>query len=169
MGRGHTADDYRQLVGSARTAMPDLSLTTDVMVGFPGETDEDFAQTLALFEEVRYDQAFMFKYNDRPGTRAAELPDKVPEAEKQRRLEPLVELQNRVAREINEAQAGEDFEVLVDGPDQKTPGRMRGRTRQNKLMIFEGEADLIGRFVTVRAAEPRLWGWIGQLVAAEDD
>jgi tRNA-2-methylthio-N6-dimethylallyladenosine synthase len=169
MGRGHTAEDYRRLVSSARVAIAGLSLTTDVMVGFPGETEEDFEHTLALFQGVRYDQAFMFKYNDRPGTRAVQLPDKVPETEKQRRLEALVELQNRVAREINEVEVGRGFEVLVDGPDQKTPGRMRGRTRQNKLMIFEGRPDLAGRFVTVRTVEPRLWGWIGELVAVEGD
>ncbi len=162
MGRGHTADQYRELVRDARKAIPGLAVTTDVMVGFPGETEEEFEQTLRLFEEVRYDQAFMFKYNDRPGTPASGFPDKVPEPEKQRRFERLVALQNRIAREINEASVGEGFEVLVEGPDEKSPGRARGRTRQGKLVIFPGEAGLRGQFVGVRAREARLWGWIGE-------
>jgi len=162
MGRGHTAAQYRDLVRAAREAIPGLAVTTDAMVGFPGETEEEFEQTLALFEKVRYDQAFMFKYNDRPGTPASDLPDKVPEPEKQRRLERLVSAQNRIAREINEERIGEEFEVLVEGPDGKTPGQARGRTRQNKLVIFPGDEALTGRFVTVRVRQARLWGWIGE-------
>jgi len=162
MGRGHTAGQYRELVRAAREAIPGLAVTTDVMVGFPGETEEDFGQTLALFEELRYDQAFMFKYNDRPGTPASDLPNKVPEPEKQRRLERLVSAQNRIAREINEERVGEEFEVLVEGPDEKTLGQARGRTRQNKLVILPGDEGLTGRFVTVTVRQARLWGWIGE-------
>ncbi|MGQ9731662.1 MAG: tRNA (N6-isopentenyl adenosine(37)-C2)-methylthiotransferase MiaB [Candidatus Zipacnadales bacterium] len=167
MGRGHTAQDYLRLVNQAREAIPDLALTTDVMVGFPGETEEDFECTLALFEQVRYDQAFMFKYNDRPGTLANDFPDKVPEVEKQRRLEALVAAQNRIAREINEGEVGKVFEVLVEGRDPKDSTKARGRTRQNKLMIFPASEDLTGQFVWVRAQQARLWGWLGEQVRTE--
>ena len=162
MGRGHSAEQYLTLVQAAREAVPGLSLTTDVMVGFPGETREDFDSTLALFEIVRFDQAFMFRYNDRPGTRADEMADKLSEEEKQARFLELARLQNSIAREINEGRVGEEFEVLVEGRDAKDPKKARGRTRQNKLMIFPAEEDLSGRFVQAKAVEARLWGWLGQ-------
>ncbi|MBM3472979.1 MAG: tRNA (N6-isopentenyl adenosine(37)-C2)-methylthiotransferase MiaB [Armatimonadetes bacterium] len=163
MGRGHTAQQYLTLVRAVRETVPGLSLTTDVMVGFPGETREDFEATLALFEAVRFDQAFMFRYNDRPGTRADEMTDKVPEEEKQARFIELVRLQNGIAREVNEAHVGEVLEVLVEGRDPKNPEKARGRTRQNKLVIFPADEDLTGRFVHVRAVEARLWGWLGDI------
>ncbi|MGM0492568.1 MAG: radical SAM protein, partial [Armatimonadota bacterium] len=163
MGRGYTHAHFRSLIDAAREAIPGLSLTTDVMVGFPGETEADFEQTMRAFEEIRFDQAFMFKYNDRPGTRAAKMEPKVPEEEKQRRLVKLVALQNETAREINVALEGEVFEVLVEEPDPKSEGHVRGRTRQQKLMIFAGPESLIGEIVEVRAVEGYLWGWMGEL------
>jgi len=111
---------------------------------------------------VRFDQAFMFRYNDRPGTRADEMADKLSEEEKQARFLELARLQNSIAREINEGRVGEEFEVLVEGRDAKDPKKARGRTRQNKLMIFPAEEDLSGRFVQAKAVEARLWGWLGQ-------
>lgn len=164
MGRGYTYEHFRGLVEEARAAVPGLSVTTDVMVGFPGETEEDFAATLRAFEELRLDQAFMFKYNDRPGTRAAGMEPKIPEDEKQRRLLELVALQNEIAREINRARLGEVFEVLVEEADPKSPGHVRGRTRTGKLMIFPGAEELIGELVPVRATEGFLWGWRGEAV-----
>jgi tRNA-2-methylthio-N6-dimethylallyladenosine synthase len=168
MGRGHTTEQYLALVRAVRGAVPGLSLTTDVMVGFPGETREDFERTLTLFETVQFDQAFMFKYNDRPGTRADEMTDKVPEEEKQARFLELARLQNRIAREVNETRVGEESEVLVEGRDPRSPEKARGRTRQNKLMIFPADGDLSGRFVQVRAVEARLWGWLGEMVRNEE-
>ncbi len=163
MGRGYTYAHYRSLVDAARERIPDVAVTTDVMVGFPGETEEQFGNTLRAFEEIRFDQAFMFKYNDRPGTRAAGMPDKVPEKVKQRRLEELVARQNEIARDINRQQVGRTFEVLVEGPDPKSPGKLRGRTRTNKLMIFPGEDSLIGQLVHVQAEQAYLWGFLGRL------
>ncbi len=162
MGRGYTYEHFRSLVEAARAAIPGLSVTTDVMVGFPGETPTDFDCTMRAFEELRFDQAFMFKYSDRPGTRAERMGPKVPEEEKQRRLVELVELQNEIAREINVALEGEVFEVLVEEPDPKSEGHVRGRTRQNKLMIFPGGEHLIGEIVPIRAVRGYLWGWIGE-------
>jgi tRNA-2-methylthio-N6-dimethylallyladenosine synthase len=164
MGRGHTAEEYLTRLRQARAEVPDLAVTTDVMVGFPGETREDFDATLTLFWTARYDQAFMFKYNDRPGTPASLMVEKVPEDEKQARFADLVRLQNRIAREVNEVQVGRTFEVLVEGPDPRDPDKARGRTRQNKLVIFAARGDLTGRFVPVRAVEARLWGWLGEPV-----
>jgi len=167
MGRGYTYAHYRSLIEAARQRIPDIAISTDVMVGFPGETDEQFRNTLRAFEEIRFSQAFMFKYSDRPGTRAAQMPDKVPEAVKQRRLEQVVALQNDIAREINQQQVGRAFEVLVKRADPKSPGKMRGRTRTNKLMIFPGGEDLIGQLVQVQAEEAYLWGFLGKL-SSED-
>lgn len=161
MGRGYTQAHFIALVEQARALIPHLAITTDVMVGFPGETTEQFEHTFAAFETIRFDQAFMFKYSDRPGTRAEKMADKVPESEKQRRLEAIVALQNEIAREVNVAQEGRLFEVLVEGRDVKSPEKWRGRTRQNKLMIFTGENLQRGQRVSVRAWQGHLWGFIG--------
>lgn len=165
MGRGYTYAHYKSLVDRARELIPDLAITTDVMVGFPGETEEQFEHTLRAFAEIRYDQAFMFKYSDRPGTRAERMPDKIGEEQKQARLERLVALQNETSRDINQAQVGRTFEVLVEGPDQRHPHKLRGRTRQNKLMVFDGPESLIGTVANVTAREGYLWGFVGELTS----
>lgn len=171
MGRGYTYAQYRALVTAARQAIPGLAITTDVMVGFPGETEEQFRNTYRAFEEIRFDQAFLFKYSDRPGTKASHMADKVPEAVKQDRLERLVALQNRISREVNRAQVGEVVEVLVEGADPKSPTRLRGRTRNNKLVIFEPDtphpARLVGALVKVRTQGGFLWGFEGRRVTDE--
>ncbi len=167
MGRGYTCEHFRALIDMARAAIPGLAVTTDVMVGFPGETAEDFAQTLRAFEEIRFDQAFMFKYNDRPGTRAESMEPKVPEDEKQRRFLEVVALQNETARAINRGLSGQVFEVLIEEPDPRSPGHVRGRTRHNKLMIVPGGEELIGAMVHARAGEAFLWGWRGEIIDGE--
>ncbi|MCX7597774.1 MAG: tRNA (N6-isopentenyl adenosine(37)-C2)-methylthiotransferase MiaB, partial [Armatimonadetes bacterium] len=163
MGRGYTYDHYRRIVQRARELIPDIAITTDLMVGFPGETEEQFQRTLSAVEEIRFDQAFMFKYDDRPGTRAETMPDKIPEKEKLDRLARLIALQNRIAREVNEAQVGREFEVLVEERDEKHTGYVRGRTRQNKVMVFAGGGELVGRVVRVRATKGHMWGFEGTL------
>ncbi|MHB8997606.1 MAG: radical SAM protein, partial [Armatimonadota bacterium] len=164
MGRGYTYKQYKRLVDLAREIVPGLAISTDVMVGFPGETAAQFEQTMRAFHEIRFDQAFMFKYSDRPGTRSEKMPDKVSDNDKQERLLRLVALQNQVGREINVAQVGQEFEVLVEGRDVKSPDKLRGRTRQNKLMIFPAtDEGLIGQRVMVRATEGYLWGYVGEL------
>jgi tRNA-2-methylthio-N6-dimethylallyladenosine synthase len=163
MGRGYSSARFRAIVQQARELMPRIAITTDVMVGFPGETPEQFERTLELFEQIRFDQAYMFKYNDRPGTKAAQMPDKVAEEEKQERLVELIDLQNRISRENNEALVGRDFRVLVEGPDERSEGSIRGRTRHNKIMIFKGPPQLAGQVVSVTATEAFLWGFFGEL------
>jgi tRNA A37 methylthiotransferase MiaB len=162
MNRRYTIEHYLDLIRRMRAAAPEVAITTDVIVGFPGETEEQFQRTLDAFAEIRFDQAFMFKYNDRPGTAAASFPDKIDEGTKQERLLRLVKLQNEIAREVNRAQEGQVFEVMVEGPDPKRADHLRGRTRQNKLMIFAGVGIPPGTLVQVRAEKGFLWGYTGQ-------
>ena len=164
MGRGYTAEGYRELVTRAREEIPGLTVSTDVMVGFPGETEAQFEHTYRLMEELRFDQAFTFKFSPRAGTAAEKMPDQVPEAAKQARLKRLAEMVGRVARQVNRQQVEEVFEVLVEAVDPKAPGHVRGRTRGNKLVIFPGGPELIGQTLPVRAQEARLWGFRGERV-----
>jgi len=163
MGRGYTADQYLDLVGRLRRAAPEVAITTDVMVGFPGESEQAYGNTLSLMAQVRFDQAFMFKYSDRPGTRAATMESKVPAPEKQRRLEQLVAQQNRIAAEINAALVGREMEVLVEGRD-RTGNLLSGRTRTNKIFHLEGQATP-GDLVQARAERTYLWGFRGPIAA----
>src|SRR5687767_10506726 len=119
-----------------REAIPDVAVTTDIIVGFPGETETDFAQTLSLVEEARYDAAYTFQYSPRPMTEAANLPDHLPKEVVQERYERLTALQDRITFESNIANVGRTHEVLVEGPSKKDPTKLTGRTRTNKLVHF---------------------------------
>ena len=163
MERRYTMSEYLRLIDRARDLIPDVAITTDLIVGFPGETGEQFRRTLQAVERIGFDQAFMFKYNDRPGTAAARMRDKVPEPEMQRRLELLVALQNTIGREKNRALVGQDVQVLVEGEDKRRTGRLQGRMRTNKLVVFPGCLALRGRLVKVRATEGYVWGVTGEL------
>ncbi len=149
MRRTYTPERYLRLVARLRDAIPDLALGTDIIVGFPGETEDDFSATLALVEEVRYDSAFTFIYSPRQGTEAAALPDQVPEEVKHERLERLVEVVQRIARERNLERVGRIEEVLVEGPSRTDPDLRRGRTRRNTTVNFTGSA-AAGSLVDVR-------------------
>jgi tRNA-2-methylthio-N6-dimethylallyladenosine synthase len=138
MRRTYDRERYLRLVERLRAAIPDLALGTDIIVGFPGETEEDFRQTLEVVEEVGYDSAFTFIYSPRVGTEAAAMPDQVPEDAKHERLERLVEVVQRIAAERNAARVGLVEEVLVEGPSRTDPRRLRGRTRRNTTVNFEG-------------------------------
>jgi tRNA-2-methylthio-N6-dimethylallyladenosine synthase len=140
MRRTYSRERYLDLVGRLRDAVPDLALGTDVIVGFPGESERDFEQTLAVVEEVRFDSAFTFIYSPRAGTEAAELPDQVPEEVKHERLERLVEVVQRIAAERNAERVGRVEEVLVEGPSRTDPALLRGRTRRNTTVNFAGSA-----------------------------
>jgi tRNA-2-methylthio-N6-dimethylallyladenosine synthase len=140
MRRTYDRDRYVRLAGKLRAAVPDLALGTDIIVGFPGETEEDFRQTLEVVEEVRYDSAFTFIFSPRRGTEAAEMPDQVPEDVKHERLERLVDVVQRVAAERNAERIGLTEEVLVEGPSRTDPALLRGRTRRNTTVNFAGSA-----------------------------
>ena len=140
MARDYTVAEYENLVARLRAAVPALALSTDVIVGFPDEEDDDFAATEALLRRTRYDSAFLFKYSPREGTRAFRWADTVPDAEKARRLARLIELQETISAEINAGLVGQDVEVLVEGPARRPPGWMAGKTPQLKTAVFPGPA-----------------------------
>jgi tRNA-2-methylthio-N6-dimethylallyladenosine synthase len=149
MRRTYDRERYLRLVDELRAAIPDLALTTDIIVGFPGETEDDFAQTLSLVAEVGFDSAFTFVYSPRAGTAAAALPDQIPEEVKRERIECLIEVVQRVARDRNKQRVGLIEEVLVEGPSRTDESLLRGRTRRNTTVNFGGAA-APGELVHVR-------------------
>ena len=138
MRRTYSRERYLSLAAKLRASISDLALTTDIIVGFPGETEEDFQETLEVVEEVRYDGAFTFVFSPRAGTEAATLPNPVPDEVKRERIERLVEVVQRVAHERNQERVGRIEEVLVEGPSRTDPSLLRGRTRRNTTVNFSG-------------------------------
>ncbi len=138
MRRTYTRERYLDRVAMIREHVPDCALTTDIIVGFPGETDADFEQTLEVAEEVGYDGAFTFIYSPRRGTEAATLPDQLPHELKVQRMERLVEVVQRRARERAQRFVGRTLDVLVEGPSRTDASRLRGRSRHNKVVNFQG-------------------------------
>ncbi len=153
MKRGHSAFEYKQKIRRLREIRPNISLSSDFIIGFPGESDEDFAHTLRLIEEVGFDQSFSFIYSRRPGTPAAELADDVPHAVKQERLSRLQHTINDMAQRISRGMVGTVQRVLVDRPSRKDPNEIAGRTENNRVVNFAGPRELIGQFVDVRITE----------------
>ncbi len=152
MRRGYTREEYLQKVERLREVVPEIAITADVIVGFPGEEEEDFEQTLDLIKRVKFDGLFSFKYSPRKGTLASRWPDDVPEAIKARRLEKLQSLQRKITLEKNKALEGKVLEVLVDGCGERE-GQLRGRGRCNRVVNFMGPLDLIGKIVWVKVKE----------------
>ncbi len=138
MNRSYTRGEYLDLVGRIRETIPGVSLTTDLIVGFPGESEEDYEGTLSLMEEIRFDSAFMFRYSVRDGTAAASLDDDVPEALKIERLENIIALQKETTQELNRSLEGSVQEMLVEGPNERDPSRLFGRTRTGKAVVAAG-------------------------------
>jgi tRNA-2-methylthio-N6-dimethylallyladenosine synthase len=168
MRRTYDRDRYLRLVDTLRDAVPDLALGTDLIVGFPGETEDDFEATLSLVDEVRFDSAFTFIYSPRQGTEAASMSDPVPDGVKHTRLEALVARVQRMAAERNAERVGRIEEVLVEGPSRTDPTLLRGRTRRNTTVNFSGEAvagDLVDVLVE-DATSTTLRGRMASLVAA---
>jgi tRNA-2-methylthio-N6-dimethylallyladenosine synthase len=168
MRRTYDRDRYLRLAEKLRAAVPDLALGTDIIVGFPGETEEDFAETLAVVEEVRYDSAYTFVFSPRAGTEAATLPDQVPEDVKRDRIERLIELVQQIAAERNAERVGRVEQVLVEGASRTDASLLRGRTRRNTTVNFAGTAGP-GELADVRiesATSTTLKGTEAALVAA---
>src|SRR5215203_4971507 len=168
MRRTYSRDRYLRLVTELRAAIPDLALTTDIIVGFPGETEHDFRQTLEVVEEVEFDGAFTFVYSPRQATEAAAMPGQVSEDVKRERIERLVEVVQRVARRRNDARIGTSEQVLVEGPSRTDPMLLRGRTRRNTTVNFAGFAasgDLVDVLID-GATSTTLRGRQAALVAA---
>ena len=154
MRRRYSREWYLERVARIRESMPDCGITTDAIVGFCSESEEEFRDTLSIFEEVGYDAAFMFNYSERPGTAAARLfPDDVPAEVKTERLTRLIELQNRLSLESNRRDLGKEFEVLVEGPSKKTPSDLCGRTGSNKMCVWADKTHRPGDYVRVRVKD----------------
>jgi len=149
MHRTYTPEKYIELLGRIRAARPDMAITTDVIVGFPGDTDEDYAATRKLVSEAEFDNAFIFRYSKRRDTPAATLPDQVEEGVKEARNQDLLGVVNESARARNQALVGRTVEVLCEGASRNNPDRLMGSTRTNKIVIFEGGAGLVGRMLEV--------------------
>ena len=143
--------------------MPDLVLTTDIIVGFPGETEEEFAETLSLVEEVRFDAMFTFIYSKRVGTPAASMPDPYTRADKQKHFDRLTETANRISAEKHKEYEGRSFRVLVDGETGKEPYTLSGRTNGGRLVHLRGDASLVGRFVKVKITASNTWALYGEI------
>jgi tRNA-2-methylthio-N6-dimethylallyladenosine synthase len=168
MVRRYTVERFMEIVGSLRAAIPDLALSTDVIVAFPGETEEEYEATLELMRTVRFDDAFMYRYSPREGTPATRLPagDFIPEAVGQARLERLIAVQRGIQAEINRGEVGRVEEVLVER-SARSEGDMLGRTGRNKVVAFPGDASLVGSFVRVRLEDTTGATFIGRRVDGE--
>jgi len=154
MGRGYTADQYLRVVEQVRKVCPGIGLTTDVIVGYPGETEADFGATRKLMEEVDFDNGFIFRYSPREGTRALrEKEEEVPEKVKEERNQELLWLLTRRAKEKAKQRIGSLAEILVEGPSKTKEKRLTGRTRQNRPVVFEGSDRHWGQLLTVRITE----------------
>ncbi len=154
MNRGYTRARYLELIDEVKTSVPGIALSTDIIVGFPGETEQDFARTVDVVERVGYDNAFVFRYSRRPGTPAAEMPGQVPDDVKARRNTELLQVTGRVAEERSRALEGRVLPVLVDGASRKDARAVSGRTRCNRVVNFDGQGrELFGRVVLVRITQ----------------
>ena len=151
MNRRYTREWYLGRVAAIRRLMPDCAITTDLIAGFSGETEEEHLQTLSLMREVGYDFAYMFKYSERPGTFAQKhLPDDVPDGVKSRRLQEIIALQNELGHASNLRDVGREFEVLVEGESRRDAKQLSGRTSQNKVVVFDRGTHRVGDYVRVR-------------------
>jgi tRNA-2-methylthio-N6-dimethylallyladenosine synthase len=169
MKRAYTRRSYLEKVRMVRDAIPDVAVTTDIIVGFPGETEDDFEQTLSLVEEARYDSAFTFQYSPRPMTAAASFDEQLPKEVVQERYDRLTELQERIALERNREMIGTTQEVLVEGSSKKDPSRLTGRTRNNKLVHFTTDGAAEGSFRTLAITGAHSHFLEGDIVGARGD
>lgn len=163
MNRGYTREKYLELVGKIKSDISGPTITTDIMVGFPGEDDKDFHDTLDLVRQARFDSAYTFVYNTRPGTPAASLAEQVPEAEKKARIQELIKLQNAISLERNLEDIGKVQQVLVEGESKTGSGLLVGRNRGNKMVVFPGAKELLGQIVKVQITEAHLAQLTGKL------
>jgi tRNA-2-methylthio-N6-dimethylallyladenosine synthase len=169
MKRGHTVLEYKQKIRKLRAVRPDIALSSDFIVGFPGETESDFEQTMDLVRSLNFDQSFSFIYSARPGTPAASYPDNVSLQEKKARLQRLQAQLNAQAAAISERMVGTTQRLVVEGPSKKNPKELAGRTENNRVVNFPGPAELIGRMTEVRITAALANSLRGRLVGAHGD
>jgi tRNA-2-methylthio-N6-dimethylallyladenosine synthase len=169
MKRAYTKKKYLEKVTMVRDAIPDVAITTDIIVGFPGESEEEFDETLEVVEAARYDAAYTFQYSPRPMTEAASFTNQIPKDVVQARFERLTRLQERISLERNETLVGRNEEVIVEGVSKKDPSRLTGRTRTNKLVHFPSDGAREGSFVTLRITEAHPHHLRGELVEGRSE
>ncbi|ODQ00897.1 MULTISPECIES: tRNA (N6-isopentenyl adenosine(37)-C2)-methylthiotransferase MiaB [Salinivibrio] len=169
MKRPHTAIEYKSKIRKLRQARPDITISSDFIVGFPGETDQDFEATMKLITDIDFDMSFSFVYSPRPGTPAADMPDDTPEQVKKERLYRLQQQINSQAMRYSRLMLNTEQRILVEGPSRKNLMELRGRTENNRVVNFEGSVDLIGQFVDVKITEVMPNSLRGELVRTEKD
>lgn len=164
MNRGYTREKYLELISAIRKEVPDSSITTDIIVGFPGETEKEFEETLGLIKEIRFDSAFTFIYSKRTGTPASTMEEQVPEDIKSRRLKELMDIQNQISLEKNQEELGKTLEVLIEGESKNNPDTLMGRDRKNKLVIVPRDDNLIGKIVNVKINRAQSFTLFGEVI-----
>ncbi|MGI6435832.1 MAG: tRNA (N6-isopentenyl adenosine(37)-C2)-methylthiotransferase MiaB [Syntrophomonadaceae bacterium] len=163
MNRGYSREHYLERVQALRERVPGVAISTDIIVGFPGESEADFADTLDMIKKVRFDSAFTFMYSVRTGTKAAFMEDHLPLETKRARLHQLTQLQYSIALEINRSLEGSWQEVLVEGPSKTDASKLTSRSRSNRIIIFSGPDDIIGKLIHVKITEARTFSLFGTL------
>ncbi len=163
MNRGYTREHYLELAQKMRERIPGVAITSDLIVGFPGETDEDFENTLDMVRKVRFDAAFTFLYSIRTGTKAATFEDQVPLEVKKSRLLELNRVQYGIALELNKKLEGTCQELMVEGPSKTNPEKLSGRTRTNRIVIFSGQNNLIGSLINVKITKGKTFSLFGDV------
>ena len=150
MHRGYTRERFVSIIEKLRAARPNIGITTDIIVGFPGETDADFEQTLDVCRQVRFDNAYIFKYSERRDTPAARMPDQVAQSVREDRNAALLDVINAIGREKYDTYIGQTLQILVEGPSKKNAARLTGRSRCNKIVLFEGADRHLGRLMDLK-------------------
>ncbi len=164
MNRKYTKEMYMDIINKVKASIPDVVLTTDIIVGFPGETNEDFEETLNILREVEYDTIFSFIYSKRVGTPAATMEDCLTDEEKHRNFDKMLKVQNEISKRKNDSYVGSEQKVLVEGESKTSPDTMTGRTEGGKVVNFAGDKALIGKMVKVKITESRTWSLLGIIV-----
>lgn len=164
MNRRYTKEAYLEKIEKIKSKMPGITLTSDIIVGFPGETNEQFLDTLDVLEKVRYDTIFSFIYSRRPGTPAAKMEDVITPEDKKSNFNKLLEVQDRISKEINDSYVGKTEKVLVEGKSKTNPDTLAGRTEGGKIVNFYGDESVIGTFVNLKITESRTWSLVGELI-----
>ena len=164
MNRRYTKGQYLELLDKVKKHIPGIALSTDIIVGFPGETEQDFDETLDVVSKAEFDMAYTFLYSKRTGTPAAKMEDQIPEGVMKERFDRLLELQNSISLKLNEALLGKEVEVLVEGLSKSSKTTYTGRTRENKIVNFKGSPELVGKLVKVKIDTIQTWSLLGKLV-----
>ncbi|MFZ3106985.1 MAG: TRAM domain-containing protein, partial [Candidatus Hydromicrobium sp.] len=163
MNRNYTREDYLNIIENIREEIPDCSITTDIIVGFPGEERDDFLETLDMVRKVRFNRAFTFIYSPREGTKASKMKDYILTEEKKKWFKELLENQNRISYEENKKYISKKFEVLVEGRSKKGANLLEGRMENNTIVNFKGDASLIGKIVSVIITRAKTFYLMGDL------